>query len=95
MIRTNEGGGVPRARPLLNSDGGVIDFMLLSRRTAAADASQKMRAVLDRGREVLAAAQTERTLIEADRLRQAEESKKKAQEPKPTLRRGRGPSMGM
>lgn len=57
-------------------------------------ANQKMPAVLEKGREVLTAAQAERTRIEAEKLRQAGYLKK-AQEPKPTLRPGRGPSMGI
>ncbi len=61
---------------------------------AADAASQKIGAVLEKGREVLTAAQAERERIEAERLRQAEELKK-AQELKRTFRPGRGPSMGM
>ncbi len=55
---------------------------------AADAANQKMRAVLEKGREVLIAAQAERA-----RLRQVEELRK-AQELKHTLK-PRGPSMGM
>jgi hypothetical protein len=61
---------------------------------AAETASQKMRAVLEKGREVLKAGQAERGRIEAETLRQAEELRK-AQEPSPMLRLGRGPRMGM
>jgi Ti-type conjugative transfer relaxase TraA len=56
---------------------------------AADAASQKMRAVLEKGREALIAAQAERA-----RLRQVEELEK-AQELRHTLRPGRGPSLGM
>jgi CHASE3 domain sensor protein len=55
---------------------------------AADAASQKMRAALDKGREVMIAAQAERA-----RLQQTEELRK-AQELKHTFR-PRGPSLGM
>jgi Ti-type conjugative transfer relaxase TraA len=62
---------------------------------AADAASQKMRAALDKGREVLIAARAGRERqIEAERLRRVEELRK-AQELKQTLKPSRGPTMGM
>jgi Ti-type conjugative transfer relaxase TraA len=63
---------------------------------AAATASQKMRTVLEKGREVLKAGQAERAerqRIEAEGLRQAEDLKK-AQRLRQGPRQGRGPSFG-
>jgi hypothetical protein len=63
---------------------------------AAETASQKMRTVLEKGREVLKAgqvAQAERERIEAAQLRQAEELKR-AEDLK-YVPRPRGPSLGM